>query len=92
MRLTGRVVRLAVLWCCGLVVIVYVPAMWMIGGLGRCFLEGEDSLLCTDVGGWAAILLPLVAVPIVLVVGSRASERDGGRAWGCGPRASRWWR
>lgn len=80
--MAGRIARLAVLWCCGLAAIVYVPALWMIAGLGRCFLDGEDSFMCTDVGGWVTILLPIVALPVTLVIGSRAALRDGGRGWG----------
>jgi hypothetical protein len=83
MRLAGRAVRVGVLWCCGLVAIVYVPALFLIGVLGRCgFGEGEESFLCTDAGAWTLLLLPVVVLPAALVAGTRAALRDGGRGWG----------
>ncbi|MGP3969494.1 hypothetical protein [Streptomyces sp. 6N223] len=80
-RLTSRIARLGLLWCCGLAAIVYVPALWMIGLLGRCAAEREDSLLCTDAGGWTLMLLPIVLLPGALVVGTRAALRDSGKGW-----------
>jgi hypothetical protein len=76
---TGRIARLALLWFCGLVAIVYVPVLWMVGVLGRCVGEGEDSPLCTDAGAWTFMLLPVAVLPVALVAGTRAALRDGGK-------------
>jgi hypothetical protein len=81
LRLAGRVVRLGVLWVCGLAAMLYVPALWMVGALGRCVAEDEDSILCTDVGAWTVVLFPVVALPAALTVGSRAALRRDGRGW-----------
>jgi hypothetical protein len=75
----ARIARLALLWLCGLVAIVYVPVLLLVGVLGRCVGEGEDSPLCTEAGGWTFMLLPLIVLPAALVAGTRAALRNGGR-------------
>jgi hypothetical protein len=76
------IARLVVLWCCGLVVLVYVPVLMLLGALGECFPDNE-GLVCSPAASLTFMLFPLVALPAALAVGTASALRPGGRAW--------WW-
>ncbi len=77
-----RLARLVVLWAVGLAAAGYVPTLALTGLFGRCVLGREDNLICsTAAGAWTFMLLPLIALPVALAVGTGAALRHDNRGW-----------
>jgi hypothetical protein len=77
------IARLVVLWCIGLAVLVYVPALMLLGALVECFPDNEGFICSSPAASLTFMLFPLVALPAALTVGTASALRPGGRAW--------WW-